>query len=128
MSDVEAEVTRGVRNPRVVDLITVIAATSSIDGAGTGAGDEIVVLKMVEDRPFGSDPNQAGQLEEKFNNYLDYVLDGWFHRQYPQHTGKPVHIELVANSEPDEQLRGMIAEMSRYAERVGMRFQLQIES
>ena len=67
---------RGVHNPKVVDLIRVDDATQE------------VVLLMLEERPWGSDPNQLRQLEAKFNNYLEYVLGGHLATQYPPYADK----------------------------------------
>ncbi len=101
--------TRGVKNPKVVDLIL-------------PQGGE-VVLRMVEDRPWGTDEGQIDQLGEKFNNYLDYVLDGWFYKQYPAHEGKRVCIELEYVSTPGPDVAPLIAEMGRYSASVGVRFE-----
>jgi len=62
---------RGVHNPRVVDLIR----------PGEGGGVELL---MLESRPWGSDPLQLAQLEEKLNAYLGYVQTGALVRDYPQ--------------------------------------------
>ena len=101
---------RGVVNSRVIDLITLDASANR------------VVLQMVEDRPFGTEPEQLAQLEEKFNNYVDYILDGWLVRQYPQYKDLPVAIELLTATAPDETTQKMITEMSRFASRVALTF------
>ena len=66
----QAQEARGVHNPRVVDLIHLDEATGE------------VVLLMLEERPWGSDPEQLRQLEAKFNAYLEYVLGGHMVKQY----------------------------------------------
>ena len=76
---------RGVKNPKVIDLIRVPTAG-------------IVELVMVEDRPWGTSPVQIDELAEKFNNYLDYILDGFFIDQYPQYTDSSVRIVLEFTS------------------------------
>jgi hypothetical protein len=65
----EAREPRGVQNPRVVDLVV------QDDSSGE------IVLVMLEQRPWGSDPEQLRQLETKFNNYLEYVLGGHLEAQ-----------------------------------------------
>ena len=107
---------RGVVNSRVIDLITLDATANR------------VVLQMVEDRPFGTEPEQLAQLEEKFNNYVDYILDGWLVRQYPQYKDLPVTIELLTATAPDETTQKMLAEMSRFAERVALTFTTSIRN
>ena len=69
---------RGVHNPRVIDLITPDAATGE------------VVLVMIEDRPWQSDPEQLRQLEAKFNAYLEYALGGHLAKQYAEYAERPV--------------------------------------
>jgi len=70
-----------------------IADTNTIDLVAREA-DGTVLLVMVEERPWGSDPHQSSQLQEKINLYVGYVLDGSLARQYPETTGKPVRIRL----------------------------------
>src|SRR5262245_30902499 len=78
----------GVQNPAILDLITVDAASGH------------VVLVMVERRPWGADPQQLRQIEEKINRYLGYALDGFLAEQYPQYRGKPVRIRLECAEPP----------------------------
>jgi hypothetical protein len=70
-----------------------IADTNMIDLVAQEA-DGTVVLVMVEERPWGSDPDQASQLQEKINTYASYALDGSIVRQYPETVGQPVRIRL----------------------------------
>jgi hypothetical protein len=72
----------GVQNPSLIDLITVDLTSNK------------VVLAMIERRPWGAVPEQLGQIEEKINRYLGYVLDGFLVQQYPQYEGRPVIIRL----------------------------------
>lgn len=99
---------RGVKNPKVIDLIY--------------PRDNDIVLRMIEDRPWGSDDEQLNELGEKFNNYLDYVLDGWFINQYPAHSGKKVCIELAYVNAPGEEVGRLLAEMERFSKSVGLSF------
>jgi hypothetical protein len=99
----EAREPRGVHNPRVVDLI-------SFDAERDG-----VVLLMLEERAWGSAPEQLRQLEEKFNRYLGYVLDGFLAEQFPQYAGKPVRFRLDCAEPPGEVERRMLEAMKRFA-------------
>jgi len=94
---------RGVHNPRVVDLVTEDAATGE------------VVLVMLEERPWGSDPEQLRQLEDKFNSYLGYVLDGHLAAQYPQYAGKAVRFQIDCADNPRAQDRPFLSAMSNFA-------------
>lgn len=75
---------RGVKNPKIIDLIS------------PSSFDESVELTVWEERSCspGSDQEalQLTQLEEKLNNYLGYLLDGYFEREYPQYRGKAVRV------------------------------------
>ena len=81
---------RGVENPRVVDLIL----------PDPERGE--VVLKILEPRPWGSDPRQLHQLEDKLNAYFGYVLDGFLVEQYPQYEGVNVRIQLECAEPPGD--------------------------
>ena len=78
----------GVENAKVVDLISVDAASNK------------VVLTMIERRPWGASDRQFQQIEEKINRYMGYVLDGFLAEQYPQYEGKAVQIRLECAEEP----------------------------
>lgn len=78
----------GVENPHILDLI----------GLDPASGD--VVLTMIERRSWSAGPAQLGQIEEKINRYLGYVLDGFLAEQYPQYVGKRVQIRLDCAEEP----------------------------
>ena len=101
---------RGVHNPRVVDLITRNANT-----------DEVVLL-MLEERPWGSDPEQLRQLEAKFNSYLEYVLGGHMARQYPDYATLAVRFQLDCVENPRPEDRPFFTSMSNFAASEGIRF------
>jgi hypothetical protein len=78
----------GVENAKMVDLITLDPATDK------------VVLVMIERRAWGASPQQFGQIEEKINRYLGYVLDGFLAEHYPQYEGRRVTIRLDCVEDP----------------------------
>jgi hypothetical protein len=110
----EAPMERGVRNPRIVDLVT------------TDPEHGEVVLKMLEPRRWGTDPDQVEQLEEKLNNYFVYVLDGHLARQYPQYRSLPVRIQLECAETPREQERPGLVNVATTAELHGLRFEVRV--
>ena len=116
MSDGETQApeARGVRNPRVVDLVSLDAQS-----------DEVVLL-MLEERAWGSEPEQLRELEAKFNSYLTYVLDGHMVKQYPQYEGKPVRFTLDCATRPGEGERAMLAAMGSFAESEGLLFEVNV--
>jgi hypothetical protein len=87
----------GVQNPTIVDLITVEPET------------EKVVLVMIERRPWGAVPEQFGQIEEKINRYMGYVLDGFLVQHYPQYEGRPVVLRLDCAEEPQGEAARFVA-------------------
>ncbi len=104
---------RGVFNPHVVDLISHDRARGE------------VVLLMLEERPWGSDPEQLRQLEAKFNSYLEYVLGGHLVQQYPAYEGVDVCFRLDCATSPEGEAEAMLRAMQNFAESEGIRFVVQ---
>ena len=101
---------RGVHNPRVIDLIT------PDDASGE------VVLVMLEERPWESDPEQLRQLEAKFNAYLEYALGGHLAQQYPEYAKRPVRFQLECAENPRPADRAFFTAMSNFAAAESVRF------
>lgn len=80
----------GVANPAVVDLF-------GVDGK-TGE----VVLAIHEARPWDGSDERLHQLQEKFNAYVSFLLDGEMLGAHPELAGKPARIELRCDQMPDE--------------------------
>lgn len=59
-----------------------------------------VILTMVERRPWNGTEEQLFQLQEKFNAYLSFALDGEMAESYPDLVQKPLTISLECLSEP----------------------------
>ena len=79
----------GVENPGVIDLLR--------HDAGTG----VVTLVMAEPRPWDDSELQLFQLQEKFNAYLSFILDGEMAEAYPHLVGKTVEIRLECATPPE---------------------------
>jgi hypothetical protein len=105
---------RGVFNPRVVDLIE-----------DDPARDE-VVLVMLEERPWGSDPEQLRQLEAKFNAYLSYVLGGYLVKQYPQYADRAVRFQLDCVENPRAADHAFFTAVSNFAAGEGIRWVVRV--
>ena len=114
LADREPEA-RGVFNAKVVDLI-------SWDGER-----EEVVLLMVEERPWESDPLQLRQLEEKFNAYLSYVQGGYLVREYPHYEGRDVCFALDCAESPRDEALAMLRAMQNFALGEGLRFVVRVK-
>jgi len=105
---------RGVQNPRVVDLVRLDPTQDCVE------------LQMLEPRPWGSDPLQLGQLEEKFNAYLGYVQGGYLGRDYPHYAGKRVRFRLECAESPAGEEARMLAAMRDFAAREGIGFAVEV--
>jgi len=104
----------GVENPMVMDLITVDRATDK------------VVLVMIERRPWGADPKQLKQIEEKINRYMAYVLDGFLAEHHPQYVGKQVTIRLDCLEEPAGEAARFVAAATHAASEHGLEFAVSV--
>ena len=107
---------RGVHNPGVVDLIRLDTER-----------DEVVLL-MLEERPWGTEPEQLRQLEAKFNSYLAYVLDGHMLKQYPQYAGKRVCVRLDCAAPPGEGEQAMLTSMGNFAASENLSFEVNVQA
>ena len=110
----EAREPRGVYNPKVVDLIRL----------DRDRGE--VVLLMLEQRIWGAAEGQLRQLEEKFNRYLSFVLDGFLVAQFPQYKGLPVCFQLDCAMAPGDEERRMLASMKSFAATQEIRFEVNV--
>jgi hypothetical protein len=80
----------GVANPAVIDLFALDQKTGE------------VLLAMHEPRPWDGSDEQLHQLQEKFNAYVSFVLDGEMIAEHPELAGKPARIELRCDHMPDD--------------------------
>jgi hypothetical protein len=70
-----------------------------------------VLLVMNELRPWDGSDERLHQLQEKFNAYVSFLLDGEMVTAHPELAGKPARIELRCDHIPDEralELLGLI--------------------
>lgn len=105
--------TRGVKNPKVIDLIKFDEETES------------VILIMIEDRAWIESEERLEELSAKFNSYFDYVVDGWLIKQYPQYEGKSVTFELSCKNEPSGFFKSVCEQISSFSKKSGFSFQVQ---
>jgi hypothetical protein len=61
-----------------------------------------VLLVMNEPRPWDGTELRLHELQEKFNAYVSYLLDGEMIDSHPELAGKPARIELRCAQMPDE--------------------------
>ncbi len=110
----ESHEKRGVQNPRIIDLITPDSESGEI------------VLMILERRPWGEDPNQLYQLEDKLNAYLGYVLDNFLTRDYPQYAEMPVRVQLECAYQPGAGEEEFLAAATRFCVSQGIRFAVNV--
>ncbi len=86
----------GVANPAVIDLFGVDQKTGE------------VLLAMNEPRPWDGSDERLHELQEKFNAYVSFLLDGEMIAAHPELAGKPARIELRCEHMPDEPALGLL--------------------
>lgn len=106
---------RGAKNPRVVDLIEYSPA------------DDVLYIHILEDRPWVEEREMLLQLEEKINNYLDYVLDGHLGRDYPQYSSVPVCVLFCFRCNPTGLASEMLKAVQDFLNSVGLGFKVLID-
>lgn len=92
----EEGATTGIANPAVIDLFALDPRT-----------DE-VLLAMHEPRPWDRSEEQLHQLQEKFNAYVSFLLDGEMIAAHPELSGKRARIELHCEYVPDDQALALL--------------------
>lgn len=92
----ESESISGISNPAVIDLFAHDPKT-----------DE-VLLVMREPRPWDGSDERLHELQEKFNAYVSFLLDGEMASAHPELTGKRARIELRCDYMPDERALGLL--------------------
>ena len=80
----------GVADPAVIDLF----------GFDENTGE--VLLAMNEMRPWDGTDERLHELQEKFNAYVSFLLDGELAAEHPELAGKPARIELHCVELPDD--------------------------
>ena len=86
----------GVANPAVIDLFGVDQKTGE------------VLLAMNEPRPWDGSDERLHEIQEKFNAYVSFLLDGEMIAAHPELAGKPARIELRCDGMPDERALGLL--------------------
>jgi hypothetical protein len=87
----------GVVNPAIVDLFALDQKT-----------DEIL-LAMHEPRSWDGSDARLHELQEKFNAYVSFLLDGEMIAAHPELTGKSARIELRCDYMPDDRALALLS-------------------
>jgi hypothetical protein len=86
----------GVANPAVVDLFAIDPKTNEI------------LLAMHEPRPWDGSDVRLHELQEKFNAYVSFLLDGEMIAAHPELAGKTARIELRCDYMPDDRALALL--------------------
>ena len=79
-----------------------MANAAVIDLFGVDGKTGEVLLAMQESRTWDGSDERLHQLQEKFNAYVSFLLDGEMLAAHPELVGKPARIELRCDHMPDE--------------------------
>jgi len=83
--------------------------TGVIDVIAEDAKTGEVVLVMNEPNEWGGSDEQLLALEERFNAYVSFLLDGEMAEAHPELAGKPARIELRCAHTPDARALELLA-------------------
>jgi hypothetical protein len=92
----QEEIATGVANPAVIDLFGLDQITGE------------VLLAMNEPRPWDGSDERLHEVQEKFNAYVSFLLDGEMLAAHPELAGKRARIELRCDHMPDERALGLL--------------------
>jgi hypothetical protein len=70
--------------------------------------DGTVILAIFEEREWDGSDERLGELEQKINAYLTFVLDGHMERQHPELQPRQVRIRLDYTNRMDERTRAVL--------------------
>ena len=86
----------GVADPSVIDLFALDRKTNE------------VLLVMQESRPWDRSDERLHQLQEKFNAYVSFLLDGEMMAAHPELAGKTARIEVRCRHMPDDRALALL--------------------
>ena len=87
---------------------TDIANSAVIDLFALDQKSDEVLLGMREPRPWDGSDERLHQLQEKFNAYVSFLLDGEMIAAHPELAGKPARIEVRCDYMPDERALALL--------------------
>jgi hypothetical protein len=90
------ETQTGIANPAVIDLF----------GVDQKAGE--VLLVMNEPRPWDGGHEQLHEMQEKFNAYASFILDGEMTEAHPELAGRTARIELRCQHLPNQEALALL--------------------
>jgi hypothetical protein len=89
----------GISAPGVLDALIVEEKTGRL------------VLAMFERRPWNLGERQLWELQEKFNAYVSFVVDGELAETHPELVGRPVCLQLRTVEEPSDRALHLVSQI-----------------
>ena len=86
----------GIANPEIIDLFGVDQKTSE------------VLLVMHEPRPWDGSHEQLHEMQEKFNAYASFILDGEMTEAHPELAGRAARIQLRCEYIPGKEALALL--------------------
>jgi hypothetical protein len=86
----------GIANPEIIDLFGVDQKTSE------------VLLVMNEPRPWDGSHEQLHEMQEKFNAYASFILDGEMTEAHPELAGRTARIQLRCEYMPGKEALALL--------------------
>ena len=73
-----------------------------VDAIGTNMQDGHIVLTIADHLPFDGEASRLQALQNKINDYLDFIESGELCQTYPAAVGQPVEISIRFLHCPDD--------------------------
>ena len=102
----------GMANPTVIDVFALDQKTGE------------VLLVMRESRPWTDGHEQLHQLQEKFNTYASFILDGEMTEAHPELKGKSARIELRCRHFPSDEALALLQAIHDQLELQGIKVEV----
>ena len=90
------ETSTGIANPAVIDLFGVDQKTGE------------VLLVMNESRPWDGGHEQLHEMQEKFNAYASFILDGEMTEAHPELAGRTARVQLRCEYMPGKEALALL--------------------
>lgn len=94
--------------PQIAAARSGVEHADVIDLFGLDQAKDEVLLVMNEPRPWTGGDAQLHELQEKFNAYASFILDGEMTASHPELVRKPARVELRCDFMPDERALALL--------------------
>ena len=108
------EMPDGIANPAVIDLFAFEQKTGE------------VLLVMNESRPWTGGAEQLHELQEKFNTYASFILDGEMTEAHPELKGRAARIELRCQHLPSNEALALLQAIHDQLELQGIKVEVMV--